>query len=253
MSEEAAPTEDIGDDTLTDAPRIELDPIKRLLHELGYAFKNEALLLEALTHRSFVNEATDPHVRDNERYEFLGDAVIDLIVSEELMRRHPDAREGALSRMRASIVSETAFSGLSISAALGEALRLGRGEDLSGGRTKPSLIANAFEALVAAIYLDGGLEAAREMLLVHLLFPESGAPLRGDPKTEIQQRIQAKQHITPTYRVVEESGPDHSKMFVVEIVVGGEVLGKGSGRTKKEAEQNAAAVVLQELDKTDPR
>jgi ribonuclease-3 len=142
---------------------------------------------------------------------------------------------------------------LAISLHLGEAMRLGRGEELSGGRTKPSLIANAFEALVAGIYLDGGLEAAREMLLLHLMFPEDGMPLRGDPKTEIQQRIQAKQHITPTYRVVEETGPDHSKVFVVEIVVGGEVLGRGSGRTKKEAEQSAAALVLQELDKTDPR
>jgi ribonuclease III len=231
----------------------EPDPIRRLVSALGYEFKSESILLEALTHRSYVNEAADPSVRDNERFEFLGDAVIDLVVSEELMRRHPEAREGALSRMRASIVSEAAFSSLAISIHLGEALRLGRGEDLSGGRAKPSLIANAFEALVAGIYLDGGLEAAREMLLLHLMFPDDGIPLRGDPKTEIQQRIQAKQHITPTYRVVEESGPDHSKIFVVEIVVGGEVKGRGSGRTKKEAEQSAAAVVLQELDKTDPR
>jgi ribonuclease-3 len=253
-----------GDDTLTDLERPMLEPepqrrlsereaINRFIVTLGYEFKNDAILLEALTHRSYVNESDDPNVRDNERYEFLGDAVIDLVVSEELMRRHPEAREGALSRMRASIVSEAAFASLAISIHLGEALRLGRGEDLSGGRSKPSLIANAFEALVAGIYLDGGLENARDMLLLHLPFPEGGVPLRGDPKTEIQQIIQAKQHITPTYRVVEESGPDHSKVFVVEIIVGNDVLGRGSGRTKKDAEQSAAAAVLQELDKTDPR
>lgn len=252
--------DDPADSTLIDLPRPDLtaaasdpDPIKRLMNELGYEFRDDKILHEALTHRSYVNESADPNVRDNERFEFLGDAVIDLVVSEELMRGHPDAREGALSRMRASIVSEAAFASLAISIHLGEALRLGRGEDLSGGRMKPSLIANAFEALVAGIYLDGGLESAREVLLVHLPFPEDGVPLRGDPKTEIQQRIQAKQHITPSYRVVEESGPDHSKVFVVEIVVGSEVLGHGSGRTKKEAEQSAAAMVLRELDKTEPR
>lgn len=216
------------------------DPEIRLVQALGYNFKNLAILREALTHRSYVNESDDPNVRDNERFEFMGDAVIDLVVSEELMRRYPEAREGSLSKMRASVVSETALASLAISIHLGEALRLGRGEDLSGGRNKPSLIANAFEALVAGIYLDGGLDAVREVLLLHLPLPSGALPLRGDPKTEIQQRIQAEKHITPTYRVVEESGPDHSKMFLVEIVVAGEVLGRGAGRTKKEAEQSAA-------------
>jgi ribonuclease-3 len=238
---------------MTAPPEGIADPETRLIEALSYQFKDLAILREALTHRSYVNESDEPNVRDNERFEFLGDAVIDLVVSEELMRRYPEAREGALSKMRASVVSEAALASLAISIHLGEALRLGRGEDLSGGRSKPSLIANAFEALVAGIYLDGGLEAVREVLLLHLPLPSSALPLRGDPKTEIQQRIQAEKHITPTYRVVEESGPDHSKMFLVEMVVGGEVLGRGAGRTKKEAEQSAAAVVLRELDKTEPR
>jgi ribonuclease-3 len=222
------------------------DPIVRLEVELGYAFRDRSILVEALTHRSYVNECPEP-VKDNERFEFLGDAVIDLVVSEQLMKRHPGAREGVLSRMRAAIVSESALAGLAINVHLGDALRLGRGEEMSGGRSKPSLIANAFEALMAAVYLDAGLDAVREVLLIHLEFHDEGTLLRGDPKTEIQQRIQAERHITPTYRVVEESGPDHDKLFVVEIVVGEEVLGRGSGRTKKDAEQRAAAEVLKDL------
>jgi ribonuclease III len=225
----------------------ESDPIRKLLSSLDYEFRDQKILMEALTHRSYVNECADPGVHDNERFEFLGDAVIDLVVSEELMERHPDAREGTLSRMRAAIVSEVALASSANALHLGEALRLGRGEDLSGGRSKASLLANAFEALIAGVYLDGGLAKAREVLLEHLQFPESASPPRGDPKTEIQQRIQAERHITPTYRVVEESGPDHSKLFVVEVMVGSEVLGRGSGRTKKEAEQNAAASVLSSL------
>ncbi|MCK6548606.1 ribonuclease III [Myxococcota bacterium] len=223
------------------------EPVKRLLWELGYPqFQNSALLLEALTHRSYVNEVTTPNVRDNERLEFLGDRVIDLVVSEELMMRHPDAREGALSRMRSAIVSEAALAAVASTVRLGDALRLGRGEELSGGRTKPSLLADAFEAVIAAIYLDGGMAAARDVLLVQLKFPEGSQP-RVDPKTEIQEKIQGERRIAPTYRVVEESGPDHSKQFVVEILVGDDVLGRGSGRTKQEAEQSAAAAVLKQL------
>lgn len=232
---------------MTEGLSITGDPIERLLKALDYRFKSRAVLMEALTHRSYVNECQEA-VRDNERFEFLGDAVIDLIVSEALMQRHPDAREGALSRMRAAIVSESALAQLASTIHLGEALRLGRGEEMSGGRSKPSLVANAFEALMAAIYIDGGMEAVRAVLLRHLPFPDSGQLPRGDPKTEIQQRIQAERHITPTYRVVEESGPDHSKIFVVEILVGSEVLARGSGRTKKDAEQKAAAVVLDQLE-----
>lgn len=224
----------------------EAEPAKRLLWELGYQFQNSALLLEALTHRSYVNEVTTPNVRDNERLEFLGDRVIDLVVSEELMVRHPEAREGTLSRMRSAIVSEAALAAVASTVRLGEALRLGRGEELSGGRTKLSLLADAFEALIAAIYLDGGMGAAKDVLLVQLQFPEGSSP-RVDPKTEIQEKIQGERRIAPTYRTVEEHGPDHSKQFVVEILVGDDVLGRGTGRTKQEAEQNAAAAVLKQL------
>lgn len=224
------------------------DPVKRLLAAVGHGFRDEALLWQALTHRSYVNECADPTVRDNERFEFLGDAVIDLVVSAELMARYPEAREGPLSKMRAAIVSEGALARVAEAVGLGEALRLGRGEELSGGRKKPSILSDAFEALMAAVYLDAGLEKVTEVLAPRLRFPDEAALERGDPKTELQQRIQAARHITPSYRLVEESGPDHSKLFSVEILVGGEVLGRGEGRTKKEAEQRAAAQVLAQLD-----
>ncbi len=236
---------------LTDAAEPVLsprDPVARLLAAVGYSFRDPAILQQALTHRSFVNECADPSVRDNERFEFLGDRVIDLVISAELMRRHPEAREGPLSRMRALLVSEGGLARVAESIGLGDALRLGRGEELSGGRKKPSILSDAFEAFFAAVYLDGGLEEARRALLGLVAFPGESGLERGDPKTELQQRIQAQLHITPTYRLIDESGPDHEKRFGVQILVGERILGHGEGRTKKEAEQRAAAQVLDQLD-----
>lgn len=223
------------------------DPVRRMLEALGYAFSDDRLLLEALTHRSYVNEVVDPDIRDNERFEFLGDAVIDLVVSNELMERHPEAREGRLSKIRASIVSEQALARLAREIELGEAIRLGRGEELSGGRDKASILSDAFEALMAAVYLDGGLGEVARVLLSRLVFPDAAALKRGDPKTELQQRVQGERHQTPTYHLAGEDGPDHDKIFEVEIRVGDEVLGRGRGRTKKEAEQRAAASALAAL------
>ncbi len=224
------------------------DPEKRLEGALGYRFNSATILREALTHRSYVNECEDPDVRDNERFEFLGDAVIDLVVSTELMRRYPDAREGVLSKLRASIVSEQALARVAQRLELGHALRLGRGEEMSGGRDKFSILSDAFEALMAAIYVDGGFSAATQALLRCLEFPTSTAIHRGDAKTELQQRVQANRHVTPSYRMVGESGPDHDKIFVVELSVEGEVLARGEGRSKKEAEQQAAARVLERMN-----
>jgi ribonuclease III len=224
------------------------DPIARLEERLGHRFADGRLLHEALTHRSYVNETSVPDVRDNERLEFLGDAVIDLVVSEELMRRYPRAREGRLSKVRASLVSEPGLAKLAELIGLGEALRLGRGEELSGGRSKASILADTFEALIAALYLDAGIDRVRAVLLACLAIPAEDEVDRADPKTDLQQRIQAERHLTPTYRLLEERGPDHDKTFVVEIVVGAEALATGEGRTKKEAEQRAAAKVLAELD-----
>jgi ribonuclease III len=225
--------------------------LNRLMRDLGHEFADKKLLVQALTHRSFVNESALPDVADNERLEFLGDAVIALIVSSELMTRQPAAREGPLSRVRASMVDEPALARLARDLELGEALRLGRGEDLSGGRSRSSLLADAFEAVIGAVYLDGGFERARQVLVPRLRFPEGDA-VPGDPKTELQERLQAERHVTPTYRVAAEDGPDHNKTFVVELLIDGQVMGQAQGRTKKEAERAAAASFLTALGPPEP-
>ncbi len=222
------------------------DPVFRLMDLLGHRFARVELLIQALTHRSYVNECSDP-IDDNERLEFLGDAVIDLVVSSELMARFPDAREGPLSKMRATIVSEGGLARIAEKLNLGDAIRLGRGEEMSGGRTKPSILSDAFEAVIAAVYLDAGLDRATQVLLPWFDFPERLELKKFDPKTELQQRIQADLHITPTYRVIGESGPDHDKVFEVELLIGDTVKSHGEGRTKKEAEQHAAAKLLGDL------
>lgn len=228
-------------------PAASKDPVVRLCQVLGYTFRDPSLLTQALTHRSFVNEVGDPRVVDNERFEFLGDAVIDLVVSVALMKRFPTAREGGLSKMRASIVSEHALARIARTIQLGEALRLGRGETMSGGRDKASILSDAFEAVMAAIYMDAGYDAAERVLLDRLELPKDGTLEQRDAKTELQHRIQAERHVTPTYRLVDQSGPEHERHFVVELLVDGEVLGRGEGRTKKRAEQQAATRVLASL------
>lgn len=228
------------------------DPLVRMLEALGHRFTNDRLLVQALTHRSYVNEVDDPSVQDNERFEFLGDAVIDFVVSAELMRRFETAREGRLSKIRASVVSEGALAELARGIGLGPALRLGRGEELSGGRDKNSILSDGFEALMAAVYLDAGTDRVAEVLLPRLHFPDVEALRRGDPKTELQQRIQAHRHQTPTYHLVSEQGPDHDKVFEVALRVGEETLALGQGRSKKEAEQRAAALALETVPWPEP-
>lgn len=230
---------------------IPKDPLQRLLSAVGHDFAGaRPLLVQALTHRSYVNEADDPTVLDNERLEFLGDAVIDLIVADALMRRFPHAREGALSKARAALVSEVGLASLAARLHLGEALRLGRGEISSGGREKPSILSDALEALFAAIYLDAGLDKAREALLSQLVLPDTLDDAPEDHKTALQQRVQARLHKTPRYRLLREEGPDHDKRFFVQVWVEGEgeLSAEGEGRTKKEAEQHAAqALFAQEI------
>ena len=235
---------------MTEKPASTTDPERRLLDALGHTFRDRTLLLEALTHRSYVNEVSGPEgmpLRDNERLEFLGDAVLDLVVSTELMRRFRDAREGELSRMRAAIVHEGALARLARTVELGAALRLGRGEEMSGGRDRPSLLADAFEAVVAAVYLDAGWARTLEVVVPLLSFESSERLADWDPKTELQHRIQGERRATPTYRMVSVLGPVHEQVFVAEVVVGGEVLGRGEGRSKKHAEQAAASAVLSQM------
>lgn len=223
------------------------DPVVRLCQLLDYEFSDAKLLTQALTHRSFVNEIADDRANDNERFEFLGDAVIDLVVSVALMKRFPDAREGALSKMRASVVSEKALARMARELQLGEALRLGRGEAMSGGRDKASILSDAFEAVMAAIYMDAGYAEAERVLLSRIELPKDGTLERRDPKTELQHHIQAEHHVTPVYRLVDQHGPEHERSFVVELCVNDAVLGRGEGRTKKGAEQQAARAVLAKM------
>ncbi len=232
--------------------REEIEHVERLEEAIGYAFPNRRLALTALTHKSWVNEHRAEGYEDNERLEFLGDAVLDLVVSEHLMRALPEAREGRLSQIRAGLVSADGLSRVAARLALGGLLRLGKGEESSGGRKKPSLLADVFEAVVGAIYLADGLEAARDFVertvlaSVDLHAPDAVA--RRDWKTRLQERAQADAGQTPRYRLVAETGPDHDKRFETEVLVGGRVLGRGRGRTKKDAEQAAAQQALRVLE-----
>jgi len=223
--------------------------IERLLERLNYRFQDPSLLDEALTHKSYLNEAPDPSCRDNERLEFLGDAVLDLMISELFLSRFPEAPEGTLSKLRAKTVSEAALGQVARRLDLGAALRLGRGEELTGGRDKPSLLADALEAVIAAVYLDGGLAAARHVALPAFaeVIDNLSRPEAADHKTELQEICQRDFGGLPAYRVLRESGPDHDKQFDVEIAIRGEVYGVGTGRSKKEAEQKAARSALEKL------
>jgi ribonuclease III len=223
---------------------------------IDYRFANRQLLLEALTHRSFVNEYGDRSVKDNERLEFFGDAVIDFFLSDQLLERFPDSREGELTRRRASLVDEESLACLAVQLDLGKHLRLGHGEEKSGGRGKKSILANAYEALVAAMYLDGGAAPVRRLVETHfapLLERHAAGTLSRDYKTEFQELAQALRCATPRYVLKEAAGPDHDRLFTVEAFVGGECLGEGTGRTKKEAEQAAARAGLARLRPTAAR
>jgi ribonuclease-3 len=212
---------------------------------ISYAFKNKELLERALTHKSYANE--NKVLAHNERMEFLGDAVLNLVVSEYLMKTCPDSNEGDLSRLRAAIVSEPALAEVARSIGLGAYLLLGKGEDLTGGRNKDSLLANSLEALIAAVYLDGRTEPT-ETFILHF-FDDSikkacAQRVTLDYKTELQELCQDRLKQLPEYRVISETGPDHQKQFQVELVLKGEVCGRGAGKSKKEAEQRAAKEAL---------
>lgn len=209
----------------------------------GYTFNDSLLLKEALTHRSFLNEGDGRGEKDNERLEFFGDAILGFTLSELLFQRFPSYREGELTKLRASLVDEESLAAISQRIGLGRHLRLGRGEERSGGREKKSILADAYEAFLAAIYLDGGIDSVRRVVLFHLeqlLEERSHAAAPIDFKTEFQELVQSRFGITPHYRLVNASGPDHLRMFTVSACVGTDCVGEGTGRSKKEAEQAAA-------------
>lgn len=226
-------------------------PLNRLQTELGYTFKDPALLLRALTHVSHDRQKSEEH---NEVLEFLGDAVLDLAVSDLLMRRNPDKPEGVLSKMRAALVNAVVLAEKANHLRLGPLLRIGKGEELSGGRAKASILAGAFEALLGGIYRDGGYEAAQRVVERYFGADVTAEKLgQHDYKTRLQEISQMLFHAPPVYRIVSESGPDHEKYFITEITVGGEILGTGEGRSKKQAEQQAAKKALHELQQAGAR
>ncbi len=221
---------------------------------LRTTFDDRKLLLSALTHRSHVNEAVQPDCADNERLEFLGDALLDFVVGSYLYRQLPQAHEGELTAVRAALVCETALARYARSLDLGRFLRLGRGEAASGGRGRAALLSDAFEALVGALYLDQGVTAV-ERFVLRFLEPEVAAVLAGqrlkDAKSRFQEVAQHRWQTTPRYHTVRESGPDHSKTFVVQVSVGGEVWGSGEGRSKASAARQAAIAALRRLEPVD--
>ncbi len=210
-------------------------------------------LVEALTHRSFVNEARESDSRDNQRLEFFGDAVLGLLVSRRLLERFPSTEEGDLSRLRASLVDESALASIAEGLQLGEFILLGRGEEKTGGRRKKSILSDALEALVAAVYLDGGIEAAEHLIdrLFGLLLDTIEIDAIGrDYKTRFQELCHALHGKGPQYVLEEVSGPDHEPLFAVTARLGEELLGKGVGKSKKVAEQAAAREALGRLEET---
>ncbi len=224
-----------------------------LQSSLGYRFNALALLDEALTHSSLVNEQKKVSTQHNERLEFLGDAVLSLVMSEYLASTLPQSSEGTLSKLKAQVVSEASLAQVARRLGLGAHLKLGRGEARSKGQEKDSLLADALEAVLAAVHLDGGFEASRTV--TRRIFAEEltqiaaqqEQPGAGDYKTQFQEWCQKRHDTLPRYATVKETGPDHEKLFEVELSIQGEVVGVGSGRSKKEAEQRAARQALQRV------
>lgn len=229
-------------------------PAQELQGSLGIQFKDTRLLEQALYHRSYLNEAGDSAMESNERLEFLGDAVLGLVISEKLYRDYPSLTEGQLSQIRAVLVRWDALARAAERIGLGEYLVLGRGEELSGGRRRPSNLAGALEAIIGAAFLDGGLGKARRLVL-KLLKPDLGEIAdRGmtiDSKSQLQHLAQARWRQIPQYRLISSEGPDHAKLFTVEVLVGNNVMGRGQGRNKKQAELNAARQALETLSATE--
>jgi ribonuclease-3 len=218
---------------------------------LGYRFRDRGLLEHALTHRSKAHEDPSGGVIDNESLEFLGDAVLGLVIADALCRTFPESTEGQKSKIKATLVSTASLAELAERLQLGDHMILGRGEEKTGGRRKQALLADTCEALIAAIYLDGGLEPARQFILRELgdAVEEGGQPhyFGRDHKSRLQEALQSLGRPLPTYRITSEVGPEHRKLFHVEVLVGSESVARGVGRTKKDAEQEAAREALASL------
>ncbi len=227
--------------------------VRRLEERLGLTFPNPALALTALTHKTWAHE--NPGTQDNERLELLGDAVVDLATCHRLMERFPQAHEGELTKLRALLVNEDALARVARFLRLGELLMLGRGEELTGGRDKSSVLADAFEALLGVIYLGLGMD--RVLQVVDVVFDDLFAGLVDgrsgqDWKSHLQERSQVKLKLPPRYRLVGERGPDHEKVFEIEVSLGEHITARATGRNKKEAEQAAARLAVEILERFEP-
>ena len=223
--------------------------MEKLEEKLGYTFHDRRLLENALTHSSYANENKNKGENSNERLEFLGDSVLGMVVADHLYRTHPDMPEGELTRTRAALVCEDSLVEVAAQLELGQYLKLGRGEDAGGGRKRPSIQADAVEAVIAAVYLDGGIGSARKLITNFILTNnerEQEGAVR-DFKTALQELVQRESGRVLSYRLMGESGPDHAKVFSVEVDLNGKPIGAGEGRSKKEAEQNAAKAAMAKL------
>ncbi|MDH3257557.1 MAG: ribonuclease III [Nitrospinota bacterium] len=229
-----------------------IQQLASLQKQIGYTFQNISLLNKALTHKSYVNENSES-LKNNERFEFLGDAVLDLIVSGYMVKAFPDFAEGILSKIRAAVVNEACLAKLARQIDLGKYLLLGKGEESSGGREKKSLLANAYEALAGAVYFDSNLETALDIYLPALgteIAKYADAARFRDYKSELQEYTQTHFNCIPKYRVVNEKGPAHAKKFEVVVLVQEDIRGQGNGKSKKEAEQAAAKSALENFNLT---
>ena len=225
--------------------------IKDLENAIGYRFKNITLLQNALTHSSYANERWHNSLMSNERLEFLGDSVLGMVVAEYLFRTFPDRPEGELTRMRADMVCEKTLAAVAAGIGLGRHLMLGNGEEQGGGRTRESILADAVESVIAACFLDGGMVAARKFIDQFILVEVPVKKMHNaDYKTALQELVQQKKNQVLSYRLIGESGPDHDKHFDVEVSLKGNVVGLGSGSSKKRAEQMAACSALEKLTGT---
>ncbi len=229
---------------------LELEKLENLEEKLNYDFHDPALLEEALCHSSYANEHRTAGLASNERLEFLGDSVLGFVSAEWLFAQHPDLPEGDLTRIRAALVCEQSLYEVARQLDLGRYLKLGRGEEAGGGRTRTSILADATEAVFAAVYLDGGIAAASALIHRCLLDAEREEEVeerRRDYKTALQERVQRQVDQVLTYRMVGEQGPDHAKTFSAEVLLNGSPIGSGTGHSKKEAEQSAARRALEDM------
>ncbi len=222
--------------------------IKDLETAIGYRFRNITLLQNALAHSSYANERWHDSLKSNERLEFLGDSILGMVVAEHLYRNYPDRLEGELTRMRADMVCERALANIAQRIELGQHLLLGHGEEQTGGRTRNSILADAVESVIAACFLDGGMEAARGFIDRFVLTDVPVRKLRNaDYKTALQELVQQKKNQQLTYKLTGESGPDHDKHFEVAVLLNGSTVGTGTGSSKKRAEQDAARAAMEQL------